>query len=711
MNAPPPTSPPHAVADERGFLRRLFSTARRNRRSPWVPRGVGLLICLAVFGGISLARSRGWLQFLELRAYDLLVALQPKDTSNSDKFIVVGMSDADIDRIGYPMADAVMADIVQKALDGGARAVGIDIYRDKPAGEGRAELLKVFQDRRVVVCLKYGERGVLVGPPPEVKAAQVGVIDLPKDDDGPVRRALMFFKDPAGKSYQAMGLRLATRYLRAEDAALKLEPVPGAPDSWFRLGQVDYRPLEPNDGAYVSADTGATQILFDFRGPERFLPVSVRDVLSDDYPIERFAGKVVILGMTADSVKDYVSTSLVTDQFGPEVHATLAEQLIRGALKGHRPPRAWPEGMEYGWTLAWTLLGGLLGLVVRRPVQFIAMLAVMVAALLAVVYGAFVGGGLWLPSVPPFIGCVAAAGFVIQYMAHHQRSERRVLNELFKRMVSDDVAETLWERRDELLDEGRLAAREVQATVLFTDLQGFTSISEAMDKSCLMAWLNRYMTEMSDVVERKGGFVNKYIGDAVMAVFGPPLERTAAQSRQDAVAAVECALAMRESLAARTEEWTRECLQGVRKKLLDTGRIQDNHDPTLWRPELRMRVGIYTGPVVAGSLGSARRLEYTVIGDTVNTAARLESFDKSLMGPDIAAGGCRILIGQSTLDCVDGKYRTREVGSIMLKGKHAVVTIHGVVGRADAPPANGVPGAAAAVPPPTGQSTLTATAH
>jgi adenylate cyclase len=276
--------------------------------------------------------------------------------------------------------------------------------------------------------------------------------------------------------------------------------------------------------------------------------------------------------------------------------------------------------------------------------------------------------------LPSLIGCLAAAGFVTQYISHHERAERTTLNELFKRMVDEDVAQTLWERRDELLEEGHLAAREVRATVLFTDLEGFTTITESMDKQCLMAFLNEYMAVMSGVVGRtKDAFVNKYVGDSVMAVFGPPLDRDAEQAKADAVNAVECALQMRQLLAKNRERWERMCADGIRRK---TGA----NDSAV---QLRMRVGIQSGLVTAGSLGGSQRLEYTVIGDTVNTASRLESYDKDVMPPDFAADGCRILIGQDTFHLLPaGEYLTREVGSIGLKGKHQRVTIHGVIGRA-----------------------------
>jgi adenylate cyclase len=414
-------------------------------------------------------------------------------------------------------------------------------------------------------------------------------------------------------------------------------------------------------------------------------------------PAGTFTGKVVILGMAAaDTVKDFVSTARVDNQFGPEVHAVITDQLIRAGLSGHGPPKTWPHWAEYAWIFGWTLLGGLIGLVVRQPAKFLVALLVAVAALLGCVFGVFVLG-LWLPSVPPLLGCVASAGFVIQYIAHHERAERTVLNDLFKRMVAPDVAETLWARRDELLEEGHLAAKEVRATVLFTDLEGFTTITEAMDKASLMDFLNEYMSVMSDVVGGKpDAFVNKYIGDAVMAVFGPPLERTEAQAKADALHAVECGLEMRAKLAEHRERWERQCADGIRRKLAQ-GQPPGAVPP--WaagvrepKVRLRMRIGIQSGMVTAGSLGSSQRLEYTVIGDTVNTAARLESYEKDEMPPDFAAHGCRILMGKDTLDLLPaGEYLTREVGSIRLKGKDENVTIYGLIGPAAAGPRPGPP--------------------
>lgn len=668
---------------------RVRARIRKGRRSPWAVRFVALGVCLVAFTGIATLRFLGKLEFLELKVYDLGVSMEAEDTSVSDQMAFVGITDSDIATFGYPIPDDAMADLVEKILAGGARAVGIDIYRDQPVGQGRAALVRVLQDNRVFAAKKYDSaNGVFIGAPPEAKPARLGFVDFPIDSDGKARRGLVFLTDSNGQTHQALGLRLASAYLRAENPPIKLSKVENAPDTWFQLGKAIYRPVEPRDGVYIDEDTGGTQILMDFRGRHRFVPaIPVQDIRTGVVPQSAFAGKVVIIGVATETVKDFLSTSQENKQFGPEVHLVLADQLIRGALKGHTQKKSWPEVAEYVWLLGWTLLGGLIGFFLRQPLKFAMIMPAVLGLLIGIVVSAFRFGNLWLPIVPPFIGCTTAVALVAQYMSGFEKGQRTVLNELFKRMVADEVVDTLWERRGELLDEGHLTAANVRATVMFTDLEGFTTITEAMDKNALMDLLNDYMSVMSDIISKtKDAFVNKYVGDSVMAIFGPPLVRTEELAKLDARNAVECALIMREKLAENHERWEQACEAGFRQKLAtDSPGLLSTSTAEIRPPGLclRMRIGIQSGMVVAGSLGSAKRLEYTVIGDTVNTAARLESYDKDLMPADFAAKGCRILIGQDLLDLLPpGEYLTREVGSIKLKGKEQMVSIHGVVGRA-----------------------------
>jgi adenylate cyclase len=169
------------------------------------------------------------------------------------------------------------------------------------------------------------------------------------------------------------------------------------------------------------------------------------------------------------------------------------------------------------------------------------------------------------------------------------------------------------------------------------------------------------MEAMAQQVLDHRGVIDKYIGDSIMAIFGVPLPRkTDAEISRDAVNAVNCALAMERSLRQLNSRWREQQL-----------------------PTIGMRIGIFTGPLVAGSLGSAQRLEYTVVGDTVNTAARLEGFDKDLFTLDCLNSPCRIIIGEATLHRLGYQFETQNLGEVSLRGKDQKITVYCVTGRAD----------------------------
>ena len=242
-----------------------------------------------------------------------------------------------------------------------------------------------------------------------------------------------------------------------------------------------------------------------------------------------------------------------------------------------------------------------------------------------------------------------------------EKGQKEIMRKLFEKHVSPEVAEAVWQQRELFLEGGRPRSQKLTVTVLFTDLKGFSTVSEKMDPQALMDWLNGYMDKMTKIVMDHGGIVDDYFGDAIKVNFGVPLPRkTEAEIRQDAFNAVNCALAMDEEMVR------------LNRVMMEQG-----------LPMLRMRVGIYTGPVVAGSLGSADRLKYTTIGDTVNTASRLESFDKDLTLPHLETSPCRILIGETTLRYLDEQFATQKVGELSLKGKDEKITAYCVLGRAD----------------------------
>jgi adenylate cyclase len=171
-----------------------------------------------------------------------------------------------------------------------------------------------------------------------------------------------------------------------------------------------------------------------------------------------------------------------------------------------------------------------------------------------------------------------------------------------------------------------------------------------------MHWLNEYIEAMAEQVVKHGGIINKYVGDAIMAIFGVPVARkTEAAIGKDAANAVNCALAMENKLVQLNSIWEERDL-----------------------PNVGMRIGIFTGPLVAGSLGSADRLEYAVIGDTVNIASRLESFDKSGFDPDFKTNTCRILIGEATYQYIADRFKAQRLGEVTLKGQESKTAIYRV---------------------------------
>lgn len=224
-------------------------------------------------------------------------------------------------------------------------------------------------------------------------------------------------------------------------------------------------------------------------------------------------------------------------------------------------------------------------------------------------------------------------------------AERDQVRDLLGKVVSPAVAAEL------LRKDVTLGGEEREVTVLFSDLRSFTTMCEALSPREMLRILNEYFTRMSAIVETHGGVVDKYVGDAMMALFGAPL-----QNPDDADRAMETALEMCESLDELNRHWQAE-----------------------GRPIIDIGIGINTDVVVAGNMGSQTRLNYTVIGDGVNLASRLEALTKT---PEYAT---RIIVSSSTLSKAKRRYRTRPLGDVAVKGKHKPTEIYALLGRDAAP--------------------------
>lgn len=639
------------------------------------PRWVSSLIVLASFLGILLARREGFLQFLEIRAYDHFLRETPV-LPNGDPIVLIEITEADIQspHLDYPLTDNTLGELLEKIALERAAVIGLDIWRDLPvpkSGEQLTNLNKVLLERTNIVAI-YTATGD-IRPPPVLEPFPDRLAfndNFPPDEHvekatPKVRRSILFVKaePPAAEDgavpdfapirLDSFPFRVACLYLQRKGVELQSIPTNHVD---FAFGDGRLHRLLPYDGPYVDADTKGTQLLLDFKRPAEFTRYSVSEVLSGKIPPGSLRDKIVLLGINASSVFDERVTPVRFNHLGIEVQSLTILQLLRCALEGEKGliyPAEWQEDV---WTLAWCVLGGVIGFQVRSTFRFIAAILSSLFLLALVAQKSF-ALGCWIPIVAPAAAFLPAAALVTSYMSFHEYRDRHKLMRLFSNQVSPDIAQALWAQRDEFLAGERPKSQQLTATVLFTDLKGFSSTSEGMDPSELMDWLNEYMEVMADEVMAHDGVVEKYIGDSVMAVFGVPVPRTTpGQIAEDARNSVRCALAMGEKMRELNIRWKARGL-----------------------PLCSMRIGIHTGPLVAGSLGSKDRQEYTVIGDSVNTASRLESFEKDATDPILKDDNCRVLISSSTQLYLGSEFSLVPVGAISLKGKSEKVTVYRVL--------------------------------
>ncbi len=624
-------------------------------------RGGAIWLTAPIVAGLILAtRSVGALQTLEWMAYDEFIKLSPTP-SRDDRILIVGIDETDLQTLQqYPMDDATLAALLEKLKQGKPTAIGLDIFRDFPVEPGSKRLQTLLQSTPNLIGIekRQGSRDrAAVNPAGILKAkGQTASNNVVLDGDGKLRRGFLYWTDE-DDSIESIGLRLALMQLAPQGIQ------PESDGEAMKLGKTTFKLFEANDGSYINADAGGYQMLLNYRGPAKsFRTVSLTDVMSGKVSPDLIRDRIVLVGLTAESLRDifytpYSENRITTPEktAGVEIIATVASHVMTAAIEGKGNRQVWSEPVEWAWILLWSGIGSAAAWWIRVPRWSVLTMLGLTGGLAVGSYAAFVAGW-WIPLVPPVMALSTSAIVLTGYIANLERRDRAAVMNLFGRYVTPTIAEAIWNDREQLFSQGRLKGQKMQVSVLFTDLKNFSTIAERTDPEVLMDWLNEYMEAMTQVVLAHGAVVDKFIGDAVMAIFGVPIARaTEAEIRTDAQNAVRCAVGMAEALNRLNQKWE---LEG--------------------RPTLKMRVGICTGQVVTGSLGSQQRMDYTAIGDTVNIAARLESFDKTIDG-----GICRILISDSTYQYVEpdlpGQTLTAQtIGSVPLKGREQTVEVYQV---------------------------------
>jgi len=617
----------------------------------------GLITLITSMGILGLRELGAW-QAIELKGFDYLFQLRPQ-ASIDDRLIVVEISEDDIQRKGkWPWSDQLFADLINKINDANAVVIVVDKYLDIPIGEGRKNLVEAIKKAKNVVNVTFLEqadrRGIEIGKDLADISYQ-GFANFVTDAGLVVRRALI------AVDYDSLGLQAVKLYLAAKSkATIDFDPN----NQSFVINQNSKSQIIPrvqkSYGGYHNIDANGYQVLLNYRGKERsFKHISAVDLLQGKIKPEVLSDRIVLIGVTAVSVKDSYSTPFSTGQdtgimYGVEVHANVISQLLSATLDDRPFIQVWGQIWESVWIVTWTFIGGTLAIFSPNVLRNLGILAIAGTGLSGVVYLAFLNA-LWIPFFPAIAGLILANTLVVSYEFSTEQADRKLLMGIFSRHVSKELVEIIWDKRDLFVYEGRISGQEVFVTVLFTDMRNFSTGAEAQKPGETLDWLNEYLGAIASVVLEHGGMVDKYIGDAVMAVFGVPIPHISEVERlKDAQNAVSAAIKIAKKLEDLNKTW-----------------MQRGLPPTV------TGIGINTGVVIAGSLGSKERLEYSVIGDVVNVAARLESLNKEVDG-----GEHHILISEQTLECLEHKFITEFAGNYALKGRTAETAIYRVLDQA-----------------------------
>jgi adenylate cyclase len=521
--------------------------------------------------------------------------------------VVVAIDPRTLTRIGrFPFSRVHHARVIRRLTAAGARVIAYDVQfteQGPSAAADNALVEAVDRAPRIVLGTpevgSKGQTNVLGGDAflREI-GARAGTVNLPNDPGNIIRR--MAYDESGLPSFPVVAARLA----RGHDVVTRGD-FAGDGSAWI-----------------------------DYPGPPGTIrSVSFVDVERGNVPPATLRGKVVVVGATAQSLKDVFSVATSSDQAmsGPEIQAAAIQTILGGNRLRAAP--GWVDGVMI-------VLLGLLGAAatLRLGPRWAALVGIVVAALFAAVAQLLFNGGVIISMLYPLtalgLGLVGALGVASTVGAF----ERERVRDLFARFVPEAVVDDVLARADGGL---RLGGERKIVTVVFSDIRGFTGYSESRSPEEVIDVLNEYLTVMSDVIAAHGGTLVAYMGDGIMAVFGAPAEQVDHADR---------------ALAA-AEEMAGTALERVNATLRARG-----DDP------FRIGVGLNSGPVMAGNVGSQRRMEYSTIGDTTNTAARLESMTKGTAHAIFLSDSVRGMLTRPREDLV-------HVDVMEVRGKDAPVTV------------------------------------
>ncbi len=490
-----------------------------------------------------------------------------------------------------------------------------------------------------------GDRAGLVGdthallPFPALRATSwYGFVDTPPGGDG-VRREIPLVVRVGDEVYPSLALQTLMAFFDVEPDGVRVE-----------LGDAVYLPTAVRGELRLPVDAAGRFLLnyrydqakvgLDFAAMnyvEALFKLNERFVQGTGEPeMPALAGGIVFIGQSVVGKADAGPTQRSPLSPLVLVHTNLVNNVLANDLARRAPPGAvWLGGVVWGY------VGLAIGL--RRSVWAMAVFGVASATCyVAACFGAWVQWSLWLPLWWPVLGFGALQFVVIGGRVRREQRAREQVKKMFGAYLSPELLA-------KMMKDGRsiaaVSSERRPVTVLFSDLRDFTSLTERMGDEELVAQLNEYLAAMVECIHREGGTLHKFIGDAVMAVWGD-LESEGIEN--DARRAARAALAMQRTLRGLNERWR-----------------------AVGKPELRMGIGLNHGVVLIGNIGSPRRMEFSAIGDAVNLASRLESLNKEQ--------GTEVLVGETLRRLLGERFETRACGALQVKGKAAAVEVFELV--------------------------------
>ncbi len=616
-----------------------------------------------------LAGALGLLDFvrnIELQTYDMRVAATARPAAPADNIVLVAIDNESLRRMEplvgrWPWPRLIHATVIDFLAAAGAKVIGYDVVfaeRDiRKFMVGETEWTGDESDAALVESTKKAGNVVHVAEASGFEIADQSRA-LAEDLDAPAlntRPPSIGCAEPRPRltppfpalAAAARGIGHTLFAFDSNGAIRRTSPVVQVGERTipsFALATTIGAGVTPAVTARID-ERGQCAVMIPWRGPAEldghptFTSYSFYDLFySQQQVIEgqkpgvdpaRFKDQVVIIGMTAEGLNEAFTTPFPQGEInGPEVHANIVDAFIT-----NRAIDRAPGFVTVGLVVAAVAVVAAAGAFVNAWLT--GAVALVAAALLVWQSVTLFGRGLWIPVTVPMLALVFAFVGDLAWKYVVEGREKRQVKKLFSRYVSKDVY-------DQLVANPSLAAlggARRHMTVLFSDIRGFTTMSEKGSPEDVVKQLNELFTRMVAVVFAHRGTVDKFVGDMVMALYGAPLD-----DEDHAEHAVQTALAMIATLEQMNEEWARN-----------------------GKPQLDIGIGINTGEMIAGNIGSDAIMSYTVIGDAVNLGARLESLNKEY--------GTRIIISEATRARLKGRYDIHPLGDVVVKGKSQPVAI------------------------------------